>query len=176
VIGSGPIGLMFVALARQAKCAVTLAGRGRERLETARRLGAAQIVDMADGSDVAESVRKAGGDGFDLVVEAVGKPATWESAVRLARKGGKVNLFGGCPSGTTVTMDTNLLHYSNLTLFSSFHHTPRAIRRALELIETGVVQARDFVSGERALSELPELFRSMSAGNRAVKTLVRTRL
>jgi L-iditol 2-dehydrogenase len=176
VIGCGPIGLMFVALARHAQCLVTVAGRGRERLEAALKLGASQVVDIAGRSDLAEAVKSACGDGFDMVIEAVGKPKTWESAVRLVRKGGKVNLFGGCPSGTTVTMDTKLLHYSSITLLSSFHHTPRAIRRALELIETGVVQARDFVTGRCALSELPELFRSMSAGNRAVKTLVQTRL
>jgi L-iditol 2-dehydrogenase len=70
-------------------------------------------------------------------------------------------------------MDTNLLHYSNLTLFSSFHHTPRAIRAALELIENGVVRACDFVDGEAFLDDLPALFRSMAAGNRAVKTLIR---
>jgi L-iditol 2-dehydrogenase len=174
VIGSGPIGLMFAALARHGQCPVTLAGRGAERLAAAAKLGA-EIVDMTGRSDLAAAVKSACGGGFDLVIEAVGKPETWEAAPRLARKGGKVNLFGGCPAGTRVTLETELLHYSSLTLLSSFHHTPRAMRRALELIETGVVSARDFVTGECALADLPELFRSMSAGNRAVKTRVRTR-
>lgn len=49
------------------------------------------------------------------------------------------------------------------------------MRRALQLIETGVVSARDFVTGECLLADLPDLFRRMSAGNRAVKTLVRIR-
>jgi L-iditol 2-dehydrogenase len=66
-----------------------------------------------------------------------------------------------------------LLHYSNLTLLASFHHTPRSIRRALEFIEAGVVRADDFVDGECALSELPALFKSMMSGNGAVKTLIR---
>ena len=43
---------------------------------------------------------------------------------------GTVNFFGGCPSGTTVSLDTALIHYSNLTLLASFHHTPRTVRRA----------------------------------------------
>ena len=53
--------------------------------------------------------------------------------------------------------------------------TPQAkvIRRALELIETGVVSASDFVDGEAFLDDLPALFQSMTAGNRAVKTLIR---
>ena len=108
-----------------------------------------------------------------MVIEAVGKPETWELAVKLVRKGGTVNFFGGCPAGTTVSLDTSLIHYSNLTLLASFHHTPRTIRRALEFIEAGVIRAEDFVDGECALNELPELFRSMAAGNRAVKTLIR---
>jgi L-iditol 2-dehydrogenase len=174
VIGSGPIGLMFAALARHGQCAATVAGRGAERLATAAKLGA-EVVDITGRGDLAEAVQTARAGGFDLVIEAVGKPGTWEAATRLARKGGRVNLFGGCPAGTRVTLDTELLHYSSLTLLSSFHHTPRAMRRALELIETGVVSARDFVTGECLLADLPELFRRMSAGNRAVKTLVRTR-
>jgi L-iditol 2-dehydrogenase len=91
------------------------------------------------------------------------------------RKGGTVNFFGGCPAGTTVTLDTTLIHYSDLTLLASFHHTPRTIRRALEFIEAGVIKAADFVNGECSLEELPQLLKSMTDGNRVVKTLVRVR-
>jgi L-iditol 2-dehydrogenase len=111
-----------------------------------------------------------------VVIEAVGKPEAWQAATRLVRKGRQGELLWRLPGGLpTVSLDTNLLHYSNLTLYSSFHHTPRTIRRALELIETGVVRASDFVDGEALLDDLPELFQSMAAGNRAVKTLVRVR-
>jgi L-iditol 2-dehydrogenase len=167
IIGSGPIGLMFAALACHHQCRVTVAGRGR-RLEMARQLGAHQVIEASGQTDF-----RAAGD-FDAVIEAVGKPEAWEAAARSVRKGGKVNLFGGCPPETAVSLDTNLLHYSNLTLLSSFHHTPRAIRRALALIESGIVRAPLFVDGEATLDELPDLFRSMAAGNRAVKTFVRT--
>ena len=47
--------------------------------------------------------------------------------------------------------------------------------RALEFVESGVIHSRDFVSGEHALSELPELFKQMTTGNHAVKTLIRVR-
>lgn len=171
VIGAGPIGLMFVALARHLGCRVTVAGRGKKRLETAQRLGAEAVLNVGEHSDLVAAIPP--GTVFDVVIEAVGKPETWEAAVRLVRKGGTVNFFGGCPSGTTVTLDTSLIHYANLTLLASFHHTPRTVRRALEFIETGVVCSDDFVDGECSLSELPMLFRSMASGNRAIKTLVR---
>ncbi|HEY5297181.1 MAG TPA: zinc-binding dehydrogenase [Verrucomicrobiae bacterium] len=175
ILGAGPIGLMFVALAKNLGCEVSVAGRGASRLEAAKKLGATQVIDIGDGKNLVEKIRAESKTRFDAVIEAVGKPEIWEAAVQLVRKGGAINFFGGCPSGTSVSFDTQLIHYSNLTLLASFHHTPRTIRRALEFIEAGVIRAADFVDGECALSDLPELFKSMAAGNRAIKTFVRVR-
>ena len=173
VLGAGPIGLMFTALARHLGCAVTVAGRGEKRLATARRLGAETALEVTGQVELAKAV--APGKRFDAVIEAVGQPPAWEAAVQLVRKGGTVNFFGGCAAGTKVSLDTGLIHYSNLKLLASFHHRPATIRRALEFIEQGVIRAADFVDGECGLSQLPELFRSMAAGNRAVKTFVDVR-
>jgi L-iditol 2-dehydrogenase len=175
VIGAGPIGLMFVALARHLGASVTVAGRGEPRLQVARRLGANCVIDVAGKADLVQAVRAEANAPFDVVVEAVGKPEVWEAAPQLVRKGGAVNFFGGCPSGTKVSLDTTLLHYSSITLRASFHHTPHTIRRALAFIEAGVIGAGDFVDGECPLSRLPQLFQSLAAGNRAVKTLIRVR-
>jgi L-iditol 2-dehydrogenase len=173
VLGAGPIGLMFVALSKHQGCDVTVAGRRAPRLEAARLLGATDVIDIGDGHNLVTKIREASKTHFDAVLEAVGVPEVWESAVHLVRKGGSVNFFGGCPAGTTVTFDTTLLHYSNLTLLASFHHTPRTIRRAVDFIETGVIHSRDFVDGESSLTNLPSLLKSMTSGNRAVKTLIR---
>ena len=175
VLGAGPIGLMFVALARHLGCDVTVAGRGAQRLDAARRLGAGVVIDVSGEADLVERVLGEAPFPLDVVIEAVGTPGTWEASVRLVRKGGTVNFFGGCPAGTTVALDAGLIHYSNLTLLASFHHTPRTIRRALEFIEAGVVHSRDFVDGECPLSQLPDLFKRMAEGNRAIKTLIRVR-
>jgi L-iditol 2-dehydrogenase len=173
VIGSGPIGLMFVALARHLGCAVTLAGRGAQRLKAASDLGAFIVTIAAEDDLVAKA--KECRRMFDVVIEATGKPEVWEAAIQLVRKGGAVNLFGGCPSGTTVRFDTGLLHYSSLKLLASFHHKPETVRQALRLIEQKVIAADPFVNGACKLEELPALLKSMAEGNRAVKTLVRPR-
>jgi L-iditol 2-dehydrogenase len=173
VIGAGPIGLMFTALARQAGCRVTVAGRRASRLAAAKKLGAQAVIDVSDGAGLTDRITNAAGSSrFDVVFEAVGKPEAWEAAAQVVRKGGRVNFFGGCPSGTSVKLDTALIHYSNLTLLASFHHTPRTIRKALEHIESGVICAADFVDGAARLSELPELLKSMALGNTAVKTFI----
>ncbi len=173
VLGTGPIGLMFVRLARHRGCHVTAAGRGQTRLEAAAQLGAEHVLEIAPGADLAATIRPATMKPFDFVIEAVGKPEAWEAAVQLVHKGGGVNFFGGCPAGASVRFDTGLLHYSNLRLLASFHHTPRTIRTALGYLEAGVIRAADFITGECSLAELPALLRSMTAGNRAIKTLVR---
>jgi len=174
VLGAGPIGLMFVALAKHLGCSVSVAGRGANRLRAATRLGADRVFDAGKEGNIVQAVGNAYTPReFDVVVEAIGKPETWAAAIRLVRKGGSVNFFGGCPGGTTVSLDTHIIHYSSLKMFASFHHTPRTFRRALEFIEAGVVRARDFVDGEWPLTKLPELFQQMTAGNRAIKTLVR---
>jgi len=173
VIGSGPIGLMFVALARHLGCGVTLAGRGETRLKAADELGALTVA-IAPEDDLPEKIRETRRT-FDVVIEATGKPEIWEAAVQLVRKGGAVNFFGGCPSGTTVRFDPGLLHYSSLKLLASFHHEPASVREALRLIEQRVISADAFVNGNCKLEELPALLKSMAEGNRAVKTLVRPR-
>jgi L-iditol 2-dehydrogenase len=174
VVGSGPIGLMFVVLARHIGCKVSLAGRGQSRLETGHRLGAERIFDVGQG-DLLSTVQTGASEPYDVVFEAVGKPEAWEASVQLVRKGGVVNFFGGCPAETTVTLDTGRLHYSSINLLASFHHTPKTIRQALSYIEKGVIKASDFVTGACDLSDLPDLFQKMAQGNRAVKTLIKVR-
>lgn len=174
VLGAGPIGLMFVALAKELGCSVAAAGRGEKRLAAARELGAGEIYMVEDSNDTLASF-PANRAEYDVVIEAVGKPQTWEAAVRLVRKGGTVNFFGGCPAGTSISLDTGLIHYSNLTLLASFHHTPGSIREALDWIEKRVIRADQFVDGVCSLANLPQLLRNMAAGNHAVKTLIRVR-
>lgn len=175
VLGSGPIGLMFVALARELGCEVAVAGRGENRLSKAKHLGAADVIDVGQ-SELATTVQNAmPRPSSDVVIEAIGKPESWEAAVQLVRKGGLVNFFGGCSSGTVARLDTTRVHYSSISTVASFHHTPRTIRRALEFIERGIIRAGDFVDGECELADLPALFQRMAQGNRAVKTAIKLR-
>src|SRR5208282_4397141 len=52
ILGAGPIGLMFTALAKNLGCNVTVAGRRAARLDAAKKLGAAQVIDIGDGADL----------------------------------------------------------------------------------------------------------------------------
>jgi len=169
VIGLGPIGMMFVILAKLCGARVIAVGRREEQLIQARMHGASEGV----LENPVETVRAlTAGQGSDVVIEAVGKAETWDAAVRMLRRGGTVNFFGGPPSGTTVALDTNLLHYSELTCKASFHHTPDHIRRAFEIICAGHVTARAFVNREEPLAHLPFVLQQLSVQNGALKTAI----
>lgn len=173
VIGVGPIGLMFVALARARGARVVAAGRRPDRLARARALGA-ETVAVPAGSDLAQLLREAGrgGRGPDVVIEAVGSPETSEAAIRAARKGGHVNLFGGCPSGSVIRVDAQRWHYEELTIRATFHHTPESIREALHLIVSGAVDSEAFISDETRLDRLPDVLRTQASRGQALKVAV----
>lgn len=174
VIGTGPIGLMFVALARMRGAHVIAAGRNPRRLEKAREVGAEAVVELRGDRDLARELRDRSPDGrgADVVIEAVGLPQTCEVAVRAVRKGGVVNLFGGCPADTRIGIDSQALHYQELTIKSTFHHTPESVRKSFRLIADGHIDPAAFIGGEAALDELPEILGEMAAGRRGLKTAI----
>lgn len=173
VYGVGPIGSMFVRLASLRGARVIAIGRRRARLESAQKLGASEIIATEEISDPVARVKElTGGRGAEVVIEAVGTPATWNAAVDMLCQGGVVNFFGGPPSGTKVELDTNRLHYSEITCKASFHHTPAAFRAALDVIESGGVRAADFVQAEAPLENLSKVLFSLMEGGGALKTAI----
>ena len=100
-------------------------------------------------------------------------PEAWQEAVELVRKGGTVNFFGGCAANTHVTLDTNRIHYSDITLRATFHHTPAICRKALDLIASGRFQAGAFITGHAHLYELNRVFEKLM--NRSSETRSRRR-
>ncbi len=173
VIGLGPIGLMFVRLAKLYKARVLAIGRRPTQLERAAAMGADELLLSRDAERMTREVRNlTGGRGADIAIEAVGKPEAWEVAVRILRRGGTVNFFGGCPNDSKIGIDTSLLHYSEITCKASFHHTPAHIRRALDIVSDGVIRARDFVNREEPLSNLLDVMRHLLSHNGHMKTAI----
>jgi L-iditol 2-dehydrogenase len=174
IIGTGPIGLMFVALARMRGAHVVAAGRRRERLDKATEMGAEGVVCARPGEDLAELLRQRSPDGrgADVVIEAVGLPETSEAAVRSVRKGGVVQLFGGCPADTKIGIDSQRLHYQELTIKSTFHHTPESVRKAFRLIADGHVDPNAFITAEEPLERLPQVLGGMARGAAGLKTAI----
>ena len=174
VIGGGPLGLMILHVAALAGYEVIAIVKHDGQVEAAQQLGATHVVQTA-------SIRKAIREtraltpkdrGVDIAIEAVGVPEAWQEAVELVRKGGTVNFFGGCAADTHVTLDTNRIHYSDITLRATFHHTPAICREALELIAGGRFQAGAFITGHAHLYELNRVFEKLMNRSSEIKTAI----
>jgi L-iditol 2-dehydrogenase len=161
VIGAGPIGLLHQLVLQARGVKVLMLGRREYRLNMARQLGAAGVMDNSrpDAADAfLRLVREhTQGRGADLVVECTGQPAIWEGAVRYVRRGGDVILFGGPAKGTTVTFDCQRIHYDQITLHSPFHFDPAAVRKSYDLLATGQVDGKPLISATRPLADLQDV-------------------
>ncbi len=168
VVGVGPIGQLIVKVASLLGAKVTVLARSEMKLEMAKHFGGAvESISIQDGffPDVLVERHSPHGRGWDVVIEAVGLPETWEKAVGLCRRGGKVHWFAGCPSGSTVTLDTKRLHYDEITLFSLFHHTPHDVKKAFDLLVSGQINPRPLISESFALKDLEHALAGMEAGH-----------
>ena len=163
VFGGGPIGLLFVAALAMEGHRVILADPNPGRLEMGKRLGAAETVEIARGGGQADAVRNTteGDRGASIAIDATGVPEVWSDAIACVRAGGLVNLFGGCPPGSTIALDAGLVHYSELTIKGVYHHRPATIRRALDLLADRRFEAELLLSAEMPIAAVEEALRSM---------------
>jgi L-iditol 2-dehydrogenase len=162
VLGDGAIGLMFVAVLARKLAEVLLFGGNNQRLQIGEKLGAAETFNYHQLQNIPAVVREhTEGWGADIVIEATGVPAVWETAIACARPGATVNLFGGCPRDTTIAVNTEQLHYSELNLKGVFHNTPEYVRAALSLLASQFIPFELLISEHQPLKQLEQVFHDM---------------
>jgi len=161
VIGDGAIGLMFVAVMASQCRSVWLFGGNDSRLKIGKKLGADRTGNYHQ-SDIPSTVKSLTESwGADIVIEATGVPSVWETAIACGRPGATINLFGGCPKDTTISVNTDRLHYSELTLKGVFHNTPEYVRAALAMLAINQNPFELLISDRRPLTDLAQTFEDM---------------
>jgi len=170
IIGAGPIGLLHLLVSKRVGAKkVVVIDVVNERLEVAAKLGADETINGGN-EDVIERIRKlTGGYGADVAIEAIGLPATWEQALKLAKKGGIVLEFGGCPPGTEIKLNAEQLHYGETTVKGAFHTTPLHFRKALDLIASRTIDVRPLITREMNLKNIHEAFNVLSTSKNEIK-------
>jgi L-iditol 2-dehydrogenase len=170
--GGGPIGLMHLQLARHNGASrVVVIDLLDSRLQLAERLGATHVVNPGREDPVRFVQDLTQGRGADVVIETSGVAEVWEMSVLLARKGGTVVMFGGCPGGSRVAIDASRVHYGELTIKGVFHHTPKTVARALQLLSDRVIEAGPLISGRVPLQETQAALEKMMSGE-AIKMAI----
>ncbi|MDO4887206.1 MAG: alcohol dehydrogenase catalytic domain-containing protein [Actinomycetaceae bacterium] len=167
--GAGPIGQMFLRLAQLRGATVVVADRSEGRLEQARQAGAAVTVDLTglEGpEECAAAIRPhtPGGRGADVAIEAVGLPQVWEQTVLCLRPGGTAVLFGGTPKDAPFQVNSSAMHYQEYTLKGVYHHQPRFVQIAVELLSSGKFDGMTLCTEIRPLEALVDSLEDMSRG------------
>lgn len=173
IIGAGPIGLLHLLLAKRMGAGrVVISDFVDERLRVAEELGADKTINARSEDSVKGVVDFTEGYGADVVIEAIGLPATWEQALKIVRKGGAVLEFGGCPPGTEIKVSTELLHYGQVTVFGAFHATPLHFKRALGLITSGTVDVKHLITRKTKLEDIKGTFEILTTSKKDLKIAV----
>lgn len=152
VIGAGPLGGMHCELAKSRGATVLLAQRSAAKLGAARLLGIAHhFVCNAEPGALERAVRDlTDGDGADVVITACPSPAAQAQAVRIARKGGAVSLFGSVPRPTqgeaAVPLPTNLIHNNGPGVCGTSGASPYHLPVALDLIAKGHITPANYIT------------------------------
>jgi len=157
VIGSGPIGCLHVRLARaRGASRVFLVELSRERLDMAADLVNPDAA-IASGEEdaVARVLELTDGRGADVVITAAASGAAQEQAILMVAPQGRISFFGGLPKDNpTITLDSNAVHYRELTIVGANGSSPQHNKEALALIADGSVPVKDLITHRLRLDQV----------------------
>ncbi|MEV1243012.1 zinc-dependent dehydrogenase [Nonomuraea sp. NPDC049750] len=154
VMGAGPIGCLHVRLARARGAArVFLVDVNADRLAMAAELVRPDAVVDTDAVD--QVLKLTGGRGADVVITAAASGAAQEQALRMAARQARISFFGGLPKDAPIiALDSNLVHYRELTIVGANGSSPAHNAEALGLIAEGLVPVADLITHRLPLSRV----------------------
>lgn len=174
IIGDGPVGFLHseVARARGAKKVIML---GMDRLSFAKNFPVDEVLDNRDSeAAVSRVLELTNGIGADIVICALPVTVVQAQAIRMVRKRGCVIIYGGAPKDERrmSVIDSNLVHYNELTIMGSFSYPFYGLQNALAQIEQGNISVEKYITKEIPLEELVNGMMEMKAG-KALNIMVR---
>ena len=143
------------------------------RLEQAAELARPDAAIWSGDQDpVAAVMAFTGGRGVDVAITAAASGAAQEQALQMVARRGRLSLFGGLPKDRpTITLDSNLVHYRELTLVGANGSSPEHNARALDHIATGVVPVADLITHRLPLDDVLEGLEIVAEGE-AIKVTI----
>ncbi|PID86131.1 MAG: hypothetical protein CSB13_04545 [Chloroflexi bacterium] len=165
IIGAGPIGCLHVEIAKARGARPFIIEMNPQRLEAAKTLGVEAAI-LADGRDVIAEIRAlTSGYGVDVAITAAPSGVAQTQAVQMVRKRGRVVLYGGLPkTKPTAELNTNIIHYDELTVLGAFSYHPRFHQLALEMLSRGQIQTDKIITNTYPLDDVVKAFESAKAG------------
>jgi alcohol dehydrogenase len=156
VVGAGPIGLSAILGARLFSPSLIVAiDLAATRLDAAKTFGADVVVNNGEQDPIAAVRDLTGGLGADVVIEAVGVPATFELAVELVRPVGRVANIG--VHGKPVTLHLERLWSRDVTITTGLVDTS-SIPTLLKLVTSRQIDPKQFVTHHFGFDEFIEAY------------------
>jgi L-iditol 2-dehydrogenase len=157
VIGAGPIGCLHVRLARARGAArVFLVELSRQRLDLSASVVEPDAAICGSEVDPVEAILElTKGRGVDVAITAAASGKAQEDALRMLARRGRLSLFGGLPKDKpTITLNSNLVHYSELTVVGVNGSSPDHNKQALAYMASGEVPVSDLITHRLPLDKL----------------------
>jgi len=165
VIGAGPIGLMHAKLAFMAGAAkVFMNDLSAERLSLCLKVEAAIIALESEGLKERLSSLTAG-KGVSVCITAAPSAEAQILALEVVGVNGRVMFFGGLPEGKSkVPLDTNLVHYKQITITGTSRQSLIQYRQTLALVASGRLVVKDLVTMSTPLDGIRASFEQVMLG------------
>ncbi|KAK8246035.1 hypothetical protein IWZ00DRAFT_524709 [Phyllosticta capitalensis] len=175
VFGAGPVGLLCCRVARDVFGAkkVVVVDVNEERLQFALKYAATHgfKADAASPADNAERMKKEAelGPGADVVIDASGAEVCIQTAVHVARMGGRFTQGGmGKPD---ITFPIVAMCSKELTVTGSFRYSSGDYQLVVDMIESGKLDVKSLITKKVAFEDAEEAFQSVKEG-KAIKCLI----
>jgi len=166
IIGLGPIGCLHILAARaHGARKIIAADTAKIRVEMARSFAADVYVDSSVEDLLAVVARETDGLGADVVIVACGVAAAQAQAIEVAAKGGRISFFGGLPRNSpTATINSNRIHYNELTVVGAFGSRIQHCREAMALIASGRLPFERLITHRVPLESIEQGFQLAREG------------
>ncbi len=174
IYGGGPIGIMHAVLAQAAGAErVIMTDPAYERLEKfGKQFGGLMLLDPKKVKIKDEVFRLTGGYGADVVITACPAKQAQVEGLELLGSRGRISLFGGLPKDDSlITIDSNIIHYKELSVFGSFSSNRRDFIKAAKLISERKIEAGKFISKVLPMEKIGEGIEMLRSGE-ALKCVV----
>lgn len=165
VIGAGPIGLMHAMLHKAAGAGkVYISDINPKRLALACDFDP-DFIPVSATDTVAEIMRLTNGRGCDVVITAASTPEIQALAFELTALNGRVLFFGGLPAGKEmVSLNTNIIHYRQITVTGMSGQNLRQYRASLRMIANGQIDLKKILTHTYSLEQYAEAFDCAKSG------------
>jgi L-iditol 2-dehydrogenase len=126
---------------------VVLVERDTRRLEKVELTSIDEIVDSAKSDPEAEILAITEGRRADVVIVACSSTQVQEQSLLLAGRGGRINFFAGLPPGQSkILIDSNVIHYHEVSVQGSHGSTPHDAREALDILARKALSVSDLIT------------------------------